>query len=99
MGGSVGKGEMRRVRTTEAFEEGVGGFSPFVIKALACPREGALAGPPKPGQHDNEEIKGKVQGSAEEGRHDICGIPGGIAKIYDAGNPVEGDLWEERRIA
>ena len=40
-------------------------------KALArysrTPWEEALAEPPKLGQHDNEEIKGKVQGNTGEG--------------------------------
>ena len=34
---------------------------------------------PIPRKCGNEESYGKVQGSAGEGRHDICGMPGGLA--------------------
>ena len=49
------------------------------IKALArpprSPWEEGPAGSPKHGKHGNEESYGKVQGSAGERRHGICGMP------------------------
>ena len=50
---------------------------------------------PKLGKHGNEESYGKVQGSAGEGRHGICGMPRVLARRHDGGPPVEGDLRQE----
>ena len=36
----------------------------------------APARSPNPGKYGNEESYGKVQGSAGEERHGICGMPG-----------------------
>ena len=54
---------------------------------------------PNPGKCGNEESYGKIQGSAGEGRHDICRMPGGLARRYDGGPPVEGDLRQEPGVA
>ena len=40
----------------------------------------------------------EVQGSAGEGRHNICGIPGDLARRHDGGPAVEGDLRQEAGI-
>ena len=60
-----------------------GSCAPYSIKALAppprAPWKEAPVGPPKRGQYDNVESKGRVQGSAGEERHGICGMPGGFA--------------------
>ena len=40
-----------------------------------------------------------VQGSAGEGRHGICGVPGGFARRHDGGPPVEGNLRQEPGVA
>ena len=69
------------------------------IKTLArssrAPWEEALARSPKLEKYGSEASYGKVQGSAGEGRHGICGICGGLARRYDGGPPVEGDLRQE----
>ena len=69
------------------------------IKALArpprTPWEKAPARSPNPSKYDNEEICGKVQGSAGEERHGICEIPGGLARRHDGGLPVEGSLRQK----
>ena len=49
--------------------------------------------------HDNEGSYGKVHGSAGEGRDDICGMPGGLARRHDGGPSVEGDLRQELVVA
>ena len=71
-----------------------GSCTPCPIKALArtprATRKEAPARSPKLGKYGNEESYGKVQGSAGEGRHGICGMPGGLAK-----NTMEGPLWRE----
>ena len=56
------------------------------------PWEEASAKSPNPRKYDNEGSYGKVQGSAGEGRHGICGMPGGLAIKHDGGPPVEGNL-------
>ena len=38
---------------------------------------------------------GKVQESVGEGRHGVCGMPGGLARRHDGGPPVEGSLRQE----
>ena len=37
--------------------------------------------------------------SAGEGRHDICRMPGGLARRHYGGPPVEGDLRQEPGVA
>ena len=73
------------------------------IKALArpprTPWEEAPARSPNLGKCLNEKSFGKVQGSAGEGRHGICGVPGGFARRHDGGAPVEGNLRQEPGIA
>ena len=87
---------------------GVGGVCvgvvPLVrIKALArpprTPWEDAPARSPNPRKYDNGESYGKVQGSAGEGRHGICGMPEGLARIHDGGPPVEGNLRHKPGVA
>ena len=46
-----------------------------------------------------KESYGKVQGSAGEGHHGICGMPGGSARRHDGGPPVEGSLRQEPGVA
>ena len=64
------------------------------IKALArpphTPWEEAPSRSPNLRKYDNEESYGKVQGSAEEGCHGICGMPGVSQK-----GTMEGPLWRE----
>ena len=73
------------------------------IKALArpprTPWEEAPARSPNLGKCPNEKSFGKVQGSAGEGRHGICGVPGGFARRHDGGPPVEGNLRQEPGVA
>ena len=73
------------------------------IKALArpprTPWEEAPARSPNPGKYDNEESYGKVQGSAEEGHHGICRIPGDLARRHDGGPPVKGNFRQEPGVA
>ena len=49
--------------------------------------------------HTHTHTHGKVQGSAGEGRHGICGVPGGFARVHDGGPPVEGNLRQEPGVA
>ena len=69
------------------------------IKALTRPPrtlwEEAPSRSPNPRKYHNEESYGKVQGSVGEGRHGICGMPGGLARRHDGGPPVEGNLRQE----
>ena len=73
------------------------------IKALArpprTPWEEAPARSPNLGKCPNEKSFGKVQGSAGDGRHGICGVPGGFVRRHDGGPPVEGNLRQEPGIA
>ena len=73
------------------------------IKALTRPPrttwEETPARSPNPRKYDNEESYGKVQGSAGEERHGICGMPGGVARRHDGGRPVEGNLRQEPGVA
>ena len=50
---------------------------------------------PNPGNCAIEKSYGKVEGSAGERRHGICGMPGGLARRHDGGPPVEGNLRQE----
>ena len=76
-----------------------GNYAPCSITALARPPralwEEAPAGSPKLGKHGNEESYGKVQGSAGEGCHGICAMPGGLVRRHDGEPLVEGDLMQE----
>ena len=63
------------------------------------PWEEAPTRSPNPRKYDNEESYGKVQGSAIEERHDICRMPGGLARRHDGGPPVEGNLRQEPEVA
>ena len=76
-----------------------GSCNPFLIKALArpprAPWEKAPARSPNPGKCGNEESNGKIQGSAGEVRHGICGMPGGLARRHDGESPAQGDLRQE----
>ena len=49
--------------------------------------------------YDKHESYGKVQGSAGEGRHGICGMPEGLARRHDEGPPVERNLRQEPGVA
>ena len=73
------------------------------MKALGCPSrtlwEEAPAKSPNPRKYGIEESYGKVQESAGEGRQDICGMPGGLAKRHDGEPPVEGNLRQEPGVA
>ena len=73
------------------------------IKVFARPSripwDEAPARSPNNGKYRNEESYGKVQGRAGDGRHGICGIPGGLARRYDEGPPVEGDHRQEPGVA
>ena len=40
-----------------------------------------------------------VQGSAGEGCHGICGMPGGLSRRHDGEAPVERDLGQEAEAA
>ena len=67
-----------------------------------APWEEAPATSPQLGKHGNEESYGKVQRSAGEGRHDICGMPGVLGRSHDGespGSPLEGDLKQEPGVA
>ena len=50
-----------------------------------------------------QESYGKVQRSAGEGRHDICGMPGVLGRSHDdgesPGSPVEGNLKQKTGVA
>ena len=103
MGGSVGN-SVRRGKGAEpdhlkSPKSLKGGYTPCAIKAIARPLRAswkeAPAGPPKPGQQDNDKRYGKVQGSVGEERHGICGMPAGLARRHNGGPPVEGDLGRE----
>ena len=76
-----------------------GSCAPCPITALTrlprAPWEKAPAGSPKRTKYGNEESYSKVQGSAGEGRHGICGMPGDFARSHDGGLPVEGGLRRE----
>ena len=82
---------------------GVGGVCvgvvPRVQSKLArpprIPWEEAPARSPNPGKCANEKGCGKVQGSAGEGRHCICGMPTGPARRHDGGLLVEENLRRE----
>ena len=63
------------------------------------PWEKAPARSPNPGEYANEKRYGKVQVNAGEGRHGICGMPGGLARTHDGGPPVEGNLRQEPGVA
>ena len=73
------------------------------IKALArpprTPWKEAPARSPNPRKCGDEESYGKVQGSAGEGRHGFCGMPGGFARRHDGGSPVERTLRQEPGVA
>ena len=73
------------------------------IKTIGYPSrtlwEEAPARSPTPRKYGIEESYGKVQGSAREGRHDICGMPVGLAIRHDGGTPVEGNLRQEPGVA
>ena len=70
--------------------------NPCPIKSLARhPRlswEEAPARFSNLGTYGNEDLYGKVQASAGEGRRDICRMSGGLARRHDKGPPVERDL-------
>ena len=74
-----------------------------LLKARArpprTPWEKAPGRSPNPRKYDNEKSYGKVQGSAGEGRHGICGMPGDLARRHDGGSPVEGNLRQEPGVA
>ena len=73
------------------------------IKALGrsprTPWEEAPARSPNPRKCGNEKSYGKVQGSAREGCHGICGMPGGFARRHDGGPPVEENLRQAPGVA
>ena len=54
---------------------------------------------PNPRKCGDEESYGKVQGSAREGRHGICGMPGGFTRGHDGGPSVKGNLRQEPGVA
>ena len=80
-----------------------GSCTPRPIKAFArpprTPWEKALASSSKRVKYGNEESYGKVQGSAGEGRHDICGMSEDLARRYNGGPPVEGNLRQDSGVA
>ena len=80
-----------------------GSCTPRPTKALArplrTPRGNALARYPNPETYGNEDRYGKVKGSTGEGRHDICGMLGDLARRHDEGPTVEGDLRQEHGVA
>ena len=82
---------------------GRGKCSSRPIKALArpprTPRREAPARSSNPGESANEKSYGEVQESAGEGRHDICGISGGLARRHDGWPLVEGNLKQEPGVA
>ena len=72
-------------------------------KALARPSrkpwEETPARSPNPRKCGDEGSYGKVQGSAGEGRRDICRMPGVFARRHNGGPPVEGNLRQEPGVA
>ena len=79
-----------------------GSCTPCPTKALARTRRAPWEAPARssnPGKYGNEASYGKVQGSAGEGRHGICGMSGGFARRHDGGPPVEGDLRQDPGVA
>ena len=84
--------------------QGIGGVCVGVVPRVLArpprtPWENAPARFPNPGKCANEKSYGKAQGSAGEGRHGICGMPGGFARRHDGGPPVEGNLRQEPGVA
>ena len=73
------------------------------VKALArpprTPWEEAPVRSPNPRESTNEKSYGKFQGSAGEGRHGVCRMPGVFARRHDGGSPVEGSLRQEPGVA
>ena len=71
-----------------------GSCTPCPIKALArpphAPWEIASERSSDPRKCSNEESYSKIQRSAGEGRHGICGMSGGLARRHDGGS-----LWME----
>ena len=63
------------------------------------PWEEAPAKSPNPRKCGNKESYGKVQGNAGEGCHDICGMPGDLARRHDGGPPVKVNLRQEPGVA
>ena len=106
MGGSVGNSSQRGERAEsdqlKRSRNVSGGCPPCPIKVLSrpprAPWEDAPAGSLKPGQHDDGDRKGEVQGSAGEGRHGICEMPGSLSRRPDGGPPMEGDLRQKPQI-
>ena len=47
---------------------------------------------------ETAESYGKIQRSAGEGRHGICGMPGGLARRHGGGPAVEGNLRQKPGI-
>ena len=91
------QGDRRRVR---------GSCTTWPITSLArpprAPWEEDPARSPQLGKHGNKESYGKVQRSAGEGRHCICGMPGLLGRTHDGespGSPVERDLKQEPGVA
>ena len=66
-----------------------------LARSPSVPLKEAPAGPPKPGQHDNEESCSKIQGAQEKSDMAFCEMPGGLARRHDGRLPVEGDLRQE----
>ena len=77
MGGWAEPDQPKRPRSVR------GGCGLYQIKVFArparAPWEEAPTRPPKSGHYDIEESKGKVQGSAREGRYGICVMRRGLA--------------------
>ena len=90
-------------QTNQGLRECAWELYPVSNQALArpprAPRGEAPAGSPKLGKYDNEESYGKVQGSAGEGPHDICGMPGDFARRHDGKPRVEGNHEQEPGVA
>ena len=70
-----------------------------LVRPPRTPWEEPPARSPNPKKCGNEEIYGKVQGSAGEGRHGICLMPGGLVRRHERGPPVEGNLRQEPEVA
>ena len=80
----------------------MGVVSPCPTKALArplcAPLEEAPEESPKCGKKGNKESYGKIQGIVGEWCHEICGIPGNLARNHVGGSLMKGDLKQESEV-